>query len=83
MEVQVLPEATTSRKEKAMSTLKHRELGLPLVPAVPTLKKKLEYLLYKRGREDGESGRPLANLTDVYLQGYILGLRKLDQLRGS
>ena len=80
MEVRFLPEA--AGKEDFMSMARDREIGKPIVPA-PVLKNKLEYLLYKRGREDGETGRPLANLSDVYLQGYILGQVKLAKARGA
>jgi hypothetical protein len=61
--------------------MRYRGARLPAVQAAPALKRKLDYMLYKHGRQDGESGRPLGNLSDVYLQGYILGQAKRPKAR--
>lgn len=35
--------------------------------------RKSEYLLYKRGREDGEAARPIASGAEIYIESYELG----------
>jgi hypothetical protein len=41
------------------------------------------HALYKRGRQDGEAGLPLASIADIYIQGYILGRMKALKIKNA
>lgn len=76
MEVQFLPEASTTthypREETVMKITKYkRRCWSP-----PKGQQRFsDYLQFRRGKNDGVRCRPLASLSEVYLQGYALGRR--------
>jgi hypothetical protein len=80
MEVRLLPEAEERRRAMTRNPFAAFPGALP-EKAVDT--NKSDFALYKRGRQDGEAGLPLASIADIYIQGYILGRMKALKIKNA
>jgi hypothetical protein len=67
-------------------TVRNAHLGMPIFATLAEYEsyvEESEFLLFRQGLKDGESGRPLANLLEVYLHGYMLGQAKAHRRLSS